>query len=269
MSNNIVSRLKRKKVQDMVEQGARMDGRALDQYREFTIKPGVLEKVEGSAEVWLGKSHVLVGVKVGEGTPFEDTPDAGVLIVNSEYTPAAHPTWEGGPPGEDSIELARVVDRGLRSSELIDMKKLAIIKGEKVQMIFVDLFVLNYDGNLIDASAAGALAALLSTNKPAYKMKKGKQEQTGKKEKLKILKKPVAVTIAKIGKDFIVDPTADEEEVLDARLTITLDQKNNVVTLQKSGSAGLTKEDVMKVMELAVSKSAEIRSIIEESLNVS
>lgn len=268
MSSNIVSRLKRKKIQQMIEQGSRMDGRALDEFRELTIKAGILEKVEGSAEVWLGKSHVLVGVKIGEGTPFEDTPDEGVLMVNSEYTPAAHPSWEGGPPGEDSIELARVVDRGLRSSELIDMKNLAITKGEKVQMIFIDLFVLNYDGNLIDASAAGALTALINANTPIYKTKKGKQEITEETEKLKILKKPVAVTIAKIGKEFIVDPTADEEEVLDARLTITLDEENNVVTLQKSGSAGLTKEELMKAMELAVTKSSEMRKVIEESTSV-
>ncbi len=266
--SNIVSRLKRKKIQQMVEQGSRMDGRSLEEFRPLTIKSGVLEKVEGSAEVWLGKTHVLVGVKIGEGTPFEDTPDEGVLMVNSEYTPVAHPTWEGGPPGEDSIELARVVDRGLRSSELVNMKELAITKGEKVQMIFVDLFVLNYDGNLIDASAAGALAALMSTNMPVYKPKRGKPEQTDEKEKLKILKKPVAVTIAKIGGEFIVDPTADEEEVLDVRLTITLDEENNVVTLQKSGSKGLTKEELTKAMALAVEKSTEMRKVIEESTSV-
>jgi exosome complex component RRP42 len=207
-------------------------------------------------------------VKVGEGTPFEDTPEEGVLMVNSEYNPVAHPSWEGGPPGEDSIELARVVDRGLRSSELIDMKNLAIIKGEKVQMIFVDLFILNYDGNLIDASAAGALAALLNTNVPVYKPKRGKPELTEETEKLKILKKPVAVTVAKIGKEFIVDPTADEEEVLDARLTITLDEDNNVVTLQKSGSSGLTREELTKAMEIAAAKSGEMRKVVEESTSV-
>jgi exosome complex component RRP42 len=266
--SNIVSRLKRKKIQEAVDQGRRMDGRSLSEYREFEIKPGILEKVEGSAEVKLGKTHIIIGVKTGEGTPYDDSPDEGVLIVNAEFTPVAHPTWEPGPPSDEAIELARVVDRGLRSAEILDMEDLAIITGEKVWLVFVDLFILNYDGNLIDASAAGALAALMNTSKPIYKIKKEKAELTEKTEKLNILKKPLAVTLAKIGDKFVVDPSADEEEVLDTRLTISLDEDNNIVSLQKSGSKGLTKEEFTQAMDIAVDKAEEIRKIVEESLNV-
>ena len=116
MSNNIVSRLKRKKIEEVLEAGTRMDGRGLLDYREFQVRTDFLEKSEGSAEVKLGKTHVVVGVKAGIGTPFEDTPDEGVLMCNAEYTPVAHQTWEPGPPPHGAIELARVVDRGLRSA---------------------------------------------------------------------------------------------------------------------------------------------------------
>jgi exosome complex component RRP42 len=265
MSNNIVSRLKRKKIQDAIEKGHRMDQRGLTDYREFKITPNPLYKVEGSAEVYLGKTHVIVGVKIGEGTPFEDTPDEGVIMVNAEFTPGAHPTWEPGPPREAAVELARVVDRGLRSAEILDMKKLSIISGKKVWLVFIDLFVLNYDGNLIDACAAGAMVALLNTKKQMIKVSKGEVELLETTEKLKILKKPIAVTMVKIGENLIVDPTADEEEVMDTRLTITLDQENNITTLQKSGSMGLTTEEIKKAISLAVEKSADIRKIVEES----
>ena len=106
----IVSRLKKKKIEEVLAGGKRMDGRAFDQYRDIVINTGVIDKAEGSAECFLGKSRVIVGVKVGLGTPFEDTPDKGVLMCNAEYTPIAHPTFEPGPPDENSIELARVVD---------------------------------------------------------------------------------------------------------------------------------------------------------------
>ncbi len=90
MSNNIVSRLKRKKIEEVLDAGTRMDGRGLLQYRELMLKTNFLEKSEGSAEVKLGKTHVVIGVKAGLGTPFDDTPDEGVLMVNAEYTPVAH-----------------------------------------------------------------------------------------------------------------------------------------------------------------------------------
>ncbi len=60
------------------------------------------------------------------GTPFADTPDKGVLSTNAELIPMGSPNFEAGPPDEHSIELARVVDRGIRESEMIDLEKMCI-----------------------------------------------------------------------------------------------------------------------------------------------
>lgn len=258
----IVSRLKKKKIGEVVASGKRMDGRGLVDYREISLKTGVLEKSEGSAEVKMGKTWVLVGVKVGIGTPFEDTPDKGVLMCNAEFTPVAHPTFEPGPPDEESIELARVVDRGLRSAEVLDFKKLCLIPGKQVYLVHVDLYVLNYDGNLIDASALASIAALKTAVKPVHKVKEGEIELTKKTEALEVRKEPVAVTMAKIGDSLILDPTGDEEEVMSLRLTITLDEDGNVCTIQKSGSEGLTQDEIKKAIEIALEKAAENRKLI-------
>ena len=262
MSNNIVSRLKRKKIEEVLEAGTRMDGRGLLDFRNIEIKTNFLEKSEGSAEIRLGKTHVVIGVKAGLGTPFEDTPDEGVLMVNAEYTPVAHPTWEPGPPPHGAIELARVVDRGLRSAEILNMEDLGLVSGEKVYIIFVDLYILNWDGNLIDACGAGALAALRETEIPGYKVsKKNEVSETGKGMKLKLRCEPIPITIYKIGQHFILDASADEEEVADGRLTVTLDEKNNVTTLQKSGPVGFTVDEIKKCINIATEKAAEIRSL--------
>ncbi len=263
--SNIVSRLKRKKIEEILETGRRMDGRALEEYRPFAINKKYLEKVEGSAEVKLGKTHVVVGVKADIGHPFEDTPDQGVLMVNAEFTPVAHSTWEPGPPPDAAVELARVVDRGLRSAEILNLEELGLISGEKVYLIFVDLFVLNYDGNLIDACSAGALAALKTAEIPEFKVKKGKLEKTDKQVKLDLESQPIAITYVKIGDYFIMDPTADEEEVMDGRITVTIDQKGNVTTLQKAGPVGFTFEEIQKCINSAEEKAAEIRAIAVES----
>ncbi len=262
MSNNIVSRLKRKKIEEVLEAGTRMDGRELQEFRDLELKINTLEKVEGSAEVKLGKTHVIVGVKADLGTPFPDTPDDGVLLVNAEYTPVAHSTWEPGPPPDDAVELARVVDRGLRSAEILDLKELGLLSGEKVYLIFVDLYILNWDGNLIDACGIGTLAALRNARIPGYKVTdENEVAPTNRTRKLKLRCEPVPVTIYRIGEHFILDATADEEEVADGRITITFDEKNNVTTIQKSGPVGFSIDGVKKCINIASEKAAEIRSL--------
>lgn len=263
--HGIVSRLKQKKIHEVIASGKRMDGRGLEEYRDIVVKTGVMEKSHGSAEVYLGKSRVLVGVKVEIGRPFEDTPDRGVLMCNAEFTPIAHPTFEPGPPRAPSIELARVVDRGLRSAEILEFDKLVLVEGKDVYMVFVDLWVLSYDGNLIDAAALGAIAALRTAERPVHKVKDGKIEATDKTEALKLRKEPLAVTMAKIGDSLIVDPTADEEEVMDARLTVTLDEDGNVCTIQKAMAEGFTLDEIHNALNLAQEKAAELREHLKEN----
>ena len=232
--NNIVSHLKQKKISEVLSTGKRMDGRGFGDFRELTIKSNVLFKSEGSAEVWLGKSHVMVGVKVGTGTPFEDTPNEGVLMTNAEFTPIANAAWEPGPPNEASIELARVVDRGLRSANVLTTESLCIIPGKFVQIVFVDLYVLNYDGNLIDACSAGAVAALMVAKRPTFNVFEKEAKPTGEKVPLIVCKKPVAVSVIKIGDSLILDPTADEEDVMDARLTVTFDEDDHICQAKRA-----------------------------------
>src|SRR4030042_834680 len=266
MSNGIVSRLKRKKMEEVVKTGKRMDGRDLLQYRDLQIKTRFLEKPEGSAEVKLGKSHVVVGVKSGIGTPVEDSADEGVMMVNAEYKPIAHPTWEPGPPPDEAVELARVVDRGLRAAKVLSMEDLGLVSGEKVQMVYVDLYIINFDGNLIDACSAGALAALNTAELPEFKVTKGAVSSTDKTKKLKLRAHPIAVTLVKIGSEFIVDATADEEEVMDGRITITLDENNNVNAIQKSGPVGFTVDEIKKCINIASEKAVEIRAKVMASV---
>ena len=77
--------------------------------------------------------------------------DKGIFICTAEILPLAHPTAEPGPPGEDVIELARVVDRGIRESGMVDVSQLVLEKNKSVIAIFADNSVIDHDGNLFDA----------------------------------------------------------------------------------------------------------------------
>ena len=108
-----VAKLEQKTVVDLIARGKRIDERGPDSYRPIQIQVGLIEKANGSAQVSLGKSKVLVGVKVEVGEPFPDSEDEGVLITSAELLPLANPNFFLGPPGSEAIELARIVDRGV------------------------------------------------------------------------------------------------------------------------------------------------------------
>ena len=143
-SHSIVARVKQKRIAQLLSKGKRIDGRGLTDYREIKIETGLIERAEGSARVRLGKTEVLVGTKIEVGEPFPDVPNEGVLTVNAELVPLASPTFEPGPPNENAIELARVVDRGIRESKAIGLEDLCIIPGKKVFIVFVDIYAVSY-----------------------------------------------------------------------------------------------------------------------------
>ena len=110
----------------------RLDGRKLTDYRQpLKVDVDVTPTAEGSARVTLGKTELIVGVKVEVMEPYPDVPDAGSIMVGAELLPLSSPEFEPGPPGIEAIELARVVDRGIRESKVIDFKKLCIKEGRK------------------------------------------------------------------------------------------------------------------------------------------
>ncbi|HNR57112.1 MAG TPA: exosome complex protein Rrp42, partial [Methanothrix sp.] len=167
MSDVVMAEIRKDYLYHLVLKGERADGRRFDEYREIVLETGTIRKADGSADVRLGKTRVLVGVKIQPGEPFADTPNKGVIITNAELVPLASPNFEPGPPNEVGIELARVVDRGVRESGAIDLPSLCITPAEKVWIVFIDVHVLDDCGNLMDASSLGAIAALMTAKVPA------------------------------------------------------------------------------------------------------
>jgi len=129
--SNVLSEIRKDYLYNLMLRGERADGRYFDQFREVSIERGLIRKAEGSAFVKLGKTQVMVGVKMQPGEPFPDSLNRGVIVTNAELVPLASPIFEPGPPNEFGIELARVVDRGVRESDAVDLDALCIVPGEK------------------------------------------------------------------------------------------------------------------------------------------
>jgi len=257
---DIISEVEKDYIQSLISEGKRIDDRAFDEYRPIAIEKGIYQKADGSAKVTMGRTQVAAGIKLIVGTPYSDTPASGVLTTGAELTPLSSPTFEKGPPSPEAIEVARVIDRAIRESDAIDLDKLCIVENEAVWIAFMDMHILDYDGNLFDAGSLACMAALLDTQIPKYEDERViYEEKTGP---LPIRDKPVETTFAKIGSGIVLDPILNEEQVLDARLTIGTNEAGDICAMQKGGSGTFTQEEILDIVNKSREKAKELRKLL-------
>jgi exosome complex component RRP42 len=241
----------------------REDGRGLFDYRDVKVDVNPIAKANGSARVKIGKTEVLVGVKLDVGNPFPDTPEDGILITSAELTPLASAKFEPGPPREGAIELARVIDRGIRESKAIALDKMCIAPKEKVWIVFVDVYPVNDAGNLLDAGALGAMVALKNAVFPEYDAKEEEvKHKILTKKKLPMNKVPILCTFGKLDGSLILDATDREEQCLDVRLSISTTEDGHVAAMQKGNVGTLTDKEIGTLVDAAVKKGKELRKLI-------
>jgi len=264
--SSIIDALKRKKILELLEQGKRVDGRAFDEVRKLSIETNAIPKANGSARVRLGDTEVVTGIKIQPDRPFPDLGEKGIFICTAEILPLAHPDIETGPPNEHVIELARVVDRGIRESGMVDLTQLVLKKDKSVIGIFADNSVIDHDGNLFDACSYASTAAILSCKIPKWEMKDDVPVLVeGEESDPPITTIPVSVTMARIGEHIIVDPNLDEWSCMDARITITTNSDGNICALQKGHTDGFTFEQLIKCGEISVSIGSKIRETLKQA----
>jgi exosome complex component RRP42 len=218
-----------------------------------------VEKANGSARVTIGNTKVIVGVSAEIGTPYPDTPNSGVVTVAAEFIPMASPYFESGPPSGGAIELARVVDRGIRESKMVDVDKLCIIPNEKVWILFIDIYIIDHGGNLFDASSLAAVSALLTAQIPKIEVEDGKVNILDEKIPIPLNNIPVSLTLARIDDQLVADPILEEENVMDCRITIVYDVDGNIRAMQKGERGALTTQDIYDAVEIAGNITKEIR----------
>tara|TARA_Y100000310_G_C20577354_1_gene761113 strand:+ start:493 stop:1311 length:819 start_codon:yes stop_codon:yes gene_type:complete len=269
-----ISNLNKQQIANLLKEGKRNDGRELLAYRELEVETGISINAEGSARVKLGKTEVIVGVKMATQEPYPDHDDEGTLMTGMEFSPMAGSRYESGPPKINSIETARVVDRGIRESNFIDFKKLCIEKGKKAWSISVDMYCINDDGDALDACALGALIALKTAKLPVYDketetVKHGELSDEGLPLTDNI---PLTMTFHKIKGNIFMDPTRTEEDTTDARVTFSISKpkKDYIInSMQKGEMDSITCDELEEMAEKAGKVYEDIFPKIEKVINES
>lgn len=260
---NIISEVSKEEIFDLLNEGKRFDDRKFTEYRNISIKTGYIGKANGSAMVSIGCTTVIAGVKAQMTTPFSNAPESGVIITNTELLAIASRNFEYGPPNKFAVEISRVVDRTIRESPLIDLEKLCIVEGSKSWKLNIDIYIVDFDGNVMDAACLGAVCALLTTKIPTASSVNGEiiiDEE--KLTPLPIKNKSILCTVVKVNDQLIVDPSNIEEILMDASVSIGFREDGSLCALQKCGLNTLTTSEVSRAMKIASIRSKELFSII-------
>ena len=255
----------------MFSEGKRFDGRKMFEHRKIEIETDISNMAEGSARVKLGNSEVIVGVKMGIGEPYPDSPDKGNLSVSGDLLPMASPRVEMGPPGFYALEISRLVDRVIRGSGMIELDKLVIKEGEKVWTVFVDVYPINDDGNLIDAATIGAIIALKNSKVPELDKDNKIDHDKKPTKKLPLVKDivPLSFSFFKLGNSLVTDPTREEEESCETKVTYGLSKwegQHMINSCQKNGVTPFTAEEIGKIMDAISDKYDEVIEKIKKYL---
>ncbi|MEK6909091.1 MAG: RNA-binding protein [Nanoarchaeota archaeon] len=255
MSSMTISNLTYNTLAKMFATDKRFDDRKLFEQRNFTVEYDVSNKAEGSARVRLGKTDVVVGVKLEVAAPYPDSMDKGNLMVSGDMLPLASPRFESGPPKFNAIELPRLIDRMVRESHVIDLKKLVITEGEKVWTVIIDIYPINDDGALIDAASIGAIAALLQTHIPELDENGRIDHEKKPTKKLPLLENtiPLTFTFYKLADSIFIDPTREEEEACDGKIVFGISnykgKEHMIHSCQKGLESAMSSEDLEKIMK--------------------
>jgi exosome complex component RRP42 len=247
-------------VRDLISNSMREDDRKLFEYRKISITRNPLQNAEGSAKVAIGDTEVLCGIKFEVGQPFPDKPDEGTLTTNVYLLSLSSERFIPFANEEDEIEISRVVDRGIRSAYAVDTTKLVIAEN-LVWNVFIDVYVLNYDGNMIDAASLAAMQAILDTKLPKYEDGKIIREEF--QGKLPSKRTVVSTTFGKIGDKLFVDPSMNEELALDSRITISTTNDNYICAIQKGLKGSFSIKEVELLIDKAFEKGDELRRLLK------
>jgi len=266
----IIPKMQVEQIVKSIKRGERLDGRGLLDYRPISVILSPIRKAEGSALVKLGRTQVIVGVKLELGAPFKDRPNEGVLQVHLEFVPLASPSFEPGPPDENAIEVARIIDRSLREPRAIKLEDLVIEPGRVAWVVYNDIYLIDHDGNIVDASMLASMLALATTKIPRLvKTETGQYvvDASVRETLLPVNLLVATVTLGVIENTLFVDPSLEEELVANALIVLAVDENGRICGAQKRGERGVPRKVLEGALDIVVERGLQLIGFMKNVLN--
>lgn len=222
-----------------LNEGFRPDGREIGDWRDASVNVGSITTADGSSLVRIGETTIICGVKAEIAEPDLDTPNAGFLVPNLDLPAICSPKFKPGPPMDEAQVLSERLYEALISSDTIPLTSLCIQPGRAAWVLYIDATCINYDGNVFDAALLAMTSALKNTRLPKARYDEDlKLTLCTRKEMLPLQMKrlPLSFSFGIFDSAHILpDPTSFEEPLLDASLTISVDENGDLLSVLQTG----------------------------------
>jgi exosome complex component RRP43 len=261
----------------------RPDGRNLAKVRKTTVTTGSIKTACGSSFVKIGNTSVSAGVKAECGVAPPDDPGSlpssssssfsSCILVNVELTPLCSPNFKPGKPSEQAQYIATVLNRLVATAGLVDEAVLKIQEKEDQQTkkhramtwyLYVDIYCLDYDGNVFDACLIALLAALADVRLPLAQVVIRDEVQTVEttgdaNHPIGLRHFPIPLSFAIFDEIYVLsDPTAEEEGLAGSIFTIIYDEKKDICFVIKPGGTTLSDGTLKECLERAKGRVDEV-----------
>ena len=173
------------------------------------------------------------------------------------------------------VELGRFVERSMRESKSIDLESLCVQAGRRVWHLYVDVSVLNVDGNIADVVGLAALGVLRVYKRPEVTLDamlpgglKVHSLEDREGVPLTMHHVPVSVSFAYFdqGRMTIVDPTMVEEAGAEGRFTVSVTPQGELCAAQKATGYGVSQPEIMRCLRMATEKAREMCEILDKAV---
>ena len=117
----------------------------------------------------------------------------------------------------------------------------------------------NFGNRLVELYSIPGVDEIINQNK--------NNNETNKKQDLGLFLRepPISCTSVKFNNVVVLDPSLDEEEIADSRLTVATDQNGDIRAMQKGLNGSFTREEIQKVIKASIDNGKEIRNILYKS----
>ncbi|PWA23139.1 hypothetical protein CCH79_00002315 [Gambusia affinis] len=282
-----------------LKENCRPDGRELSEFRTTTLNIGSISTADGSALVKIGNTTIICGIKAELANPTADAPGKGYIgkyhklscrtsllilltrflmtltcscsVPNVDLPPLCSSRFRPGPPGEQAQAASQFIADIIESSEVIKAEDLCVDRGKLCWVLYCDIMCLDYDGNILDACIIALLAALKNTQLPEVTVNKetcSPEVNLEKRQRLHIHKHPASASFCVFDDSIlIVDPTAEEESLSTAHLTVVTDEEGRLCSVHKPGGTSLSGEKLQDCINRATARQREIHKLIDKVLD--
>jgi len=190
------------------------------------------------------------------------------LVINIELSPLCSTRFKQGRPSEQAQSIAQFLNDVIRDSKCVVFQKVTTLENKKiVWYLYVDLYCLNYDGNVIDASLIAVVAALKNVCLPKVVVSEEGTLLATNDEwvPLQIRNYPISLTFGMFDDYLLVDPTSEEEELLQGSITIVYNNQGILCSVYKPGGYFLTEEKLKECMKQTKERVSEVITLIESN----